>query len=63
MKKILVVVLSLLLCVSMLTACKTKEKCCSCNAVTWCETREIWGETVYICEDCLEAIEELREGM
>ncbi len=42
-----------------LTGCKKKTECDFCGEVKRCSEEEIFGESVYICGDCEDALEEL----
>lgn len=57
MKKILLI---LIMTTILFTAasCKTKADCFWCGEKKYCEERELFDETIYICEDCLNELEE-----
>ena len=42
-----------------LTGCKKKTECYFCEQMKHCKEETMFGETVYICGDCEEALEEL----
>lgn len=58
-KKIVAMVLILAVLPSTLVGCKEKVKCDFCGEIARCETTEVWGEELYICDDCLDELNEL----
>jgi ribosomal protein L32 len=54
-KRILVLLLVVVLCMSMLTACGAQE-CSICSEVKRGETIDMFGEEVHICNDCIKDI-------
>ena len=62
MKKTLALVLAialLALSVMGLVACGEKHTCCICNEEKYgCKEESLFGQKVYTCEDCLNAMED-----
>lgn len=42
-----------------LAGCKKETECSGCGEVKKCDSYEIMGEEVWMCDDCYEAIEAL----
>ncbi len=65
MKKILALVLALVMILSLaltITSCGKKVPCTSCGeeySENKMEKEEILGETIYMCPDCMDALENL----
>ena len=57
MKKILIILIVSILLFAF-TSCKTKTECFWCGEEKYCEERDLFGETIYMCKDCLDEIEE-----
>ena len=55
MKKV-VVLITVIVMLFMITSCEEKVECDFCGEEKVCEEREIWDETIYICEDCLDEL-------
>ena len=56
MKKILIT-LTLATVLFAATSCKTKTECFWCGEEKYCEERQVFDDTIYICRDCLDEIE------
>lgn len=57
--KATVIVSTLMMLTMGLTGCKKKTECYFCEQMKHCKEETMFGETVYICGDCEEALEEL----
>lgn len=55
MKKKLMVIGMMVMMVLTTAGCK-KQECIGCGEMKKCNERNIDGETVYICDDCLEEL-------
>ncbi len=42
-----------------ITGCKKETECSGCGEVKKCDSYEIMGEEVWMCDDCHDAIEAL----
>ncbi len=64
MKKFLIL-LSVISAFSMTTSCKSKVECDFCSELKYCEERVLFDDEevkMYICEDCLNELEEAFAG-
>ena len=59
MKKIVAIIGSVALAAALLAGCAPKVECEFCGEVARCKTTKVWGEEVYICQDCAEEWDEL----
>ena len=57
MKK-LFIILSIISILAMSTSCKSKVECDFCGEQRYCEERDLFGDTIHVCEDCLNELEE-----
>lgn len=60
MKRIALIT-AVLVVLSVFTACGAKAECDFCGETKRCEERSVLGETVNICGDCVDELEELGE--
>ena len=44
-----------------LSSCVEKHECDFCGEERVCEQRDVWGETIYMCKDCLDEINDFYE--
>ena len=61
MKKVISIVLAaivLAFSAVALSSCGEKHECFFCEEEKKCVEKSVWGETVYVCEDCLDEIYE-----
>ena len=58
-KKLLVVAATVAVLVMGITGCKKETECSSCGEVKKCDSYEILGEELWLCDDCYEALEAL----
>lgn len=58
-KKLLVLVAAVSVLVMGITGCKKETECSGCGEVKKCDSYEIMGEEVWMCDDCYDAIEAL----
>lgn len=56
-KKLLVIAATATILVMSLTGCKKETECEACGELKKCDSYEILGEDVYMCDDCYEAWE------
>lgn len=58
-KKLLVLVAAVSVLVMGITGCKKETKCEACEEIKKCDSYEIMGEEVWMCDDCHDALEAL----
>lgn len=58
-KRIISLFLLTVVMMTFLTSCKKKVECDFCNHYTFCETKEVWGEEVHICDDCQKQLDDM----
>lgn len=62
MKRIISVVLATLtiaMSAFALTSCGEKHECDFCNEEKKCEVKSVWGEEIYVCDDCMDELNDM----
>lgn len=60
-RRIFAMLLLALIMATLLVGCKKKTTCELCEEEKWCEKVEYDGETGYLCPDCKEEFEDLKD--
>ena len=56
MKKTIAIMLVALTALTLFTACGKKSECDFCGEIKKCSTKDVFGETISICKDCIDEL-------